>query len=724
MKHKKNKSVGGADSAPQSATTKRHSANQGTSSNRTSPTPLRMEALEPRILLSATWVGTDANDVHDAGQGHDVLYGMGGDDELTGGKQQDQLYGGDGNDILHGGMQQDLLDGGAGDDQLFGGDQSDVLISGGGNDFLDGGMHDDTFRFDGAQDGDVVTVVGGHGNDTIDLSGYHNDQISDDGSSLNVGLAGGGSFTVHYTDVETIVTSEGEYAPGSIPAGGDGGEVVEGGDADDDGGVSVDDELPEVVANTAPVATGGNMTLAEGGSGVVRLSGSDPDAGDGVESYRIDTLPEHGTLSLDGQAVAAGDSITQDQIDSGALSFTPDAEYHGATSFDYSAYDGDDFSDTPATFTITVTPVDDEPLAPPVDVGESVDEVAPEDSEPTEVPEPKDVLEPDDSGPVLESGSESTDSPAVSGNPPVSSGAASNEEIKSDVVEPVVGSGSDQPHTEQLADGDRIDSVHNVEIGNPASGDYSSNTAQDVDVSDSGADTAGGALPDGDGPVVWDDTEELSVLDPTGELGDAIALEREFSDDASVSSDVTEPAAAFDGVPAAQGLDEAFAHAGLDFVTDRVIEMDSGDAQLEGLTDVVPEDSMTDGGAAESFEPVQGGEWVGPGDNTVADPELLYQSLRDWAAGAPHHAGHDPSDGPRSSTDRNDTSKSADPFARNDVAIDADDEHVGASKGSPLTAFAGGGFFARLWAIVRGIGPIKQRSDDPLAGSGRAHERR
>lgn len=55
-----------------------------------------LEQLEQRILLSATWVGTEADDVFDGTGDVDVAEGLGGADELHGGNKDDQLFGGDG----------------------------------------------------------------------------------------------------------------------------------------------------------------------------------------------------------------------------------------------------------------------------------------------------------------------------------------------------------------------------------------------------------------------------------------------------------------------------------------------------------------------------------------------------------------------------------------------------------------------------------------------------
>ncbi len=115
-------------------------------------------------------------------------------------------------------------------------------------------------------------------------------------------------------------------------------------------------------ANDAPIATAGAVTLNEDAAGtVVTLAGTDPDVGDAVEAYRIDTLPTGGTLQLNGVAVSAGDTITQAQIDAGALTFEPDANWSGSTSFTFSTHDGDEWSAASAAFDVTVNAVNDAP---------------------------------------------------------------------------------------------------------------------------------------------------------------------------------------------------------------------------------------------------------------------------------------------------------------------------------------------------------------------------
>ncbi len=145
-----------------------------------------LEALEPRILLSATWTGTAGDDVFTGNGGADDAHGLSGADQLDGGGGDDLLFGGTGNDILHG-------DAG-----------EDTLTSGGGNDTMDGGTGNDTFDLAGVLNGDVVTIDGGANSDTIDLSGFNLDKATFSNGSLVLDMGGGQSFTINYSNVETI----------------------------------------------------------------------------------------------------------------------------------------------------------------------------------------------------------------------------------------------------------------------------------------------------------------------------------------------------------------------------------------------------------------------------------------------------------------------------------------------------------------------------------------
>lgn len=74
------------------------------------------------------------------------MFGLDGNDNLSGGEAADTLDGGNGNDTLNGLGGNDVLQGGAGDDVLRGGTGNDTLWGAVGNDTLDGGQGSDVFR--------------------------------------------------------------------------------------------------------------------------------------------------------------------------------------------------------------------------------------------------------------------------------------------------------------------------------------------------------------------------------------------------------------------------------------------------------------------------------------------------------------------------------------------------------------------------------------------------
>ncbi len=94
--------------------TKRRSGSGKKKGNQSNKTPdsasLDIEALEPRILLSATWVDADTGDPldgategNDSSTGTDGADGLSDDDLMSGGDSNDQLFGGSGDDSLFGG---------------------------------------------------------------------------------------------------------------------------------------------------------------------------------------------------------------------------------------------------------------------------------------------------------------------------------------------------------------------------------------------------------------------------------------------------------------------------------------------------------------------------------------------------------------------------------------------------------------------------------------------
>ena len=137
-------------------------------------------------------LGLEGNDLLNGGAGNDVLEGNEGDDTLNGNDGNDDLFGGDGNDVINGDAGDDKLFGQNGDDLLNGGtgiNQFDEGNGSGGVIFqgtsgadsirisrkLIGGQPYVVTRINGQKavqpylNGETIIVVGGDGNDWIEL---------------------------------------------------------------------------------------------------------------------------------------------------------------------------------------------------------------------------------------------------------------------------------------------------------------------------------------------------------------------------------------------------------------------------------------------------------------------------------------------------------------------------------------------------------------------------
>ncbi|MBN0979136.1 tandem-95 repeat protein [Pseudomonas sp. SDM007_2] len=98
--------------------------------------------------------------------------------------------------------------------------------------------------------------------------------------------------------------------------------------------------------NDAPIAQNKELILAEDTIGTVVLSATDIDSPP-PSIFEIVSAPNKGKASLNGST----------------LTFTPDPDWNGATSLTYRARDADGAWSAPATVAITVTPVNDAPVA-------------------------------------------------------------------------------------------------------------------------------------------------------------------------------------------------------------------------------------------------------------------------------------------------------------------------------------------------------------------------
>jgi len=103
-----------------------------------------------------------------------------------------------------------------------------------------------------------------------------------------------------------------------------------------------------------PVATDQAVSTEEDTAKPITLAGSDAD-GDPL-TYSFATLPAHGTLS------GSAPNVT----------YTPSANYNGSDSFTFKVNDGQADS-APATVSIAITPVNDAPIAQPLNIGTAQD---------------------------------------------------------------------------------------------------------------------------------------------------------------------------------------------------------------------------------------------------------------------------------------------------------------------------------------------------------------
>ena len=94
-------------------------------------------------------IGTSCDDVIDGSRNNEIIYSLGGIDQvyakdgndiIYGGIGDDRLYGGKGDDIVTSGIGSNFLDGGSGNDILIAGPGNNLLVGGDGNDMLMGGV--------------------------------------------------------------------------------------------------------------------------------------------------------------------------------------------------------------------------------------------------------------------------------------------------------------------------------------------------------------------------------------------------------------------------------------------------------------------------------------------------------------------------------------------------------------------------------------------------------
>jgi hypothetical protein len=136
----------------------------------------------------------------------------------------------------------------------------------------------------------------------------------------------------------------------------------------DNGGVGGSVQVRQIESPTPNQAPDTNPSQASGAeddpSVAITLTGKDPDGS--VDHFDIVSLPGGGTLYLDAALtipLAAGDTVAAGK-DSATIWLKPDANVNGTLTFEIAAVDQQGLADpSPATASVTLTPVNDAPVA-------------------------------------------------------------------------------------------------------------------------------------------------------------------------------------------------------------------------------------------------------------------------------------------------------------------------------------------------------------------------
>ncbi|MDO8415259.1 MAG: calcium-binding protein, partial [Agitococcus sp.] len=152
-------------------------------------------------------------------------YGTAGDDALTStlfGTYTNYLYGMEGNDTLTGSTGSDQLFGGMGQDVLNGGDGNDILSGGLDADTLNGGVGNDVYRWTVGDGSDILRDT--LGLDTLDLSNlqYADARVYYDGNDLLLRSADSDQFVrikdqlITGSAIETFLFAGTSYTAGQV----------------------------------------------------------------------------------------------------------------------------------------------------------------------------------------------------------------------------------------------------------------------------------------------------------------------------------------------------------------------------------------------------------------------------------------------------------------------------------------------------------------------------
>ena len=135
--------------------------------------------------------------------------------------------------------------------------------------------------------------------------------------------------------------------------------------------VAIKHTIPAPTAADNTITTPEDMAYAFG-AGDFNFSGVDMD--DMLAGVTVVTLPAKGTLTFDGTAVTADQTVTRVDIDAGKLSYAPPANANGMgyASFTFKVKNSNAASDDAYAMTINVTAVNDVATGTPVIFGDAV----------------------------------------------------------------------------------------------------------------------------------------------------------------------------------------------------------------------------------------------------------------------------------------------------------------------------------------------------------------
>jgi CshA-type fibril repeat protein len=123
----------------------------------------------------------------------------------------------------------------------------------------------------------------------------------------------------------------------------------------------------DVPVNAAPAAGGSNSaSLLESQTVTLdntMLAATDSDNTPAQLVYRLTSLPTSGAVRLNGASLAVGQSFTQDDVNNGLVTFAHAGGEDFVDSFTYTVSDGSGGVTSPQTFSISVTPQNDTPVA-------------------------------------------------------------------------------------------------------------------------------------------------------------------------------------------------------------------------------------------------------------------------------------------------------------------------------------------------------------------------